>query len=332
MTWSVGVGRYAGVSVRVHLILIVFLAAATIGAAGSGWAAVGAVALGCALLFVSVLLHEFGHCWGAWRVGGRAEEVLLWPLGGLAYCEVPMTPGARLVTAAAGPAVNVILLGMSGVALLLMGQSLPWGLHAGWAPGPLANLFRVNLILLVFNLLPAYPLDGGAILQSLLWRRLGFRRSTLVATGMGKVVAILIFCYALLFFTALQRNAVLLLAIAFFIVWQCESTRRQVEEGLLTDGDAFDHGFLSQGSTGLSGPASRRPSWWQRWRENRASKRRLRQQQQRQQQARRMDEILDKLHRHGMDHLTPDEKAFLNRVSAEYRQQRQALKQSDRDD
>ena len=324
MTWSVGAGRYFGISVRVHLAFLLFIVLSILEATMHEWPPLGVVLMGMGMLFVCVLLHEFGHCWGARRVGGTAEEVLLWPLGGLAYCDVPMTPRAQMATTISGPAVNVILLAACGVGLVLLGEPVPWNPHAAWSPNVLDNLFRINLILLVFNLLPAYPLDGGRIFQCLMWPRMGFPRSTLVATTVGKVIAVLMFCYALVFFRSLQQNAMLLLAIAILVYWQCENMRRMVDEGLVMDQNAFGYDF-SQGYTSLNAQPERRPSWWQRWKQKRQQKRQLREEQQRQQDERRVDEILNKLHRHGMDRLTPDEKSFLTQVSAKYRE-RQDLK------
>src|SRR5262245_1501825 len=115
--WSIPLGRLFGITVRVHIlfpivILGLMLRAAVQKDAGGAppvegaWIDVGTVSL---LLLVSVLLHEFGHCFAARRVGGDAHEVLIWPLGGLANVDVPHTARANFLTAAAGPAVNLVL-------------------------------------------------------------------------------------------------------------------------------------------------------------------------------------------------------------------------------
>ncbi|MEI8241857.1 MAG: site-2 protease family protein [bacterium] len=141
----------------------------------------------CALEYVAlfglVLLHEFGHALACQQVGGEAHEIVLWPLGGIAFVSPPQRPGATLWSIAAGPLVNVVL----APAL----QALVWGMRAtGWdAQAPLYvmadAIFRINLGLLVFNLVPVYPLDGGQILRSLLWFVLGRARSLLVASIIG---------------------------------------------------------------------------------------------------------------------------------------------------
>jgi Zn-dependent protease len=135
-------------------------------------------------LFVIVTLHEFGHSLACRQVGGRADRIVLWPLGGVAYVDPPQRPGATLWSIAAGPLVNVALVPVL-LGLLVAGRAA--GL-AETAPDALAWLQAVafiNLILLAFNLLPVYPLDGGQILRSLLWFVLGRARSLTVASVIG---------------------------------------------------------------------------------------------------------------------------------------------------
>ncbi len=135
-------------------------------------------------LFAIVLLHEFGHALACRSTGGRADQIVLWPLGGVAYVAPPPRPGAQLWSIAAGPLVNVALVPLLYSALWLADLR-------GWPdsrPDFVEWLFTVNIInaiLLVFNLLPIYPLDGGQILRSLLWFRFGPANSLLVATIIG---------------------------------------------------------------------------------------------------------------------------------------------------
>jgi len=137
-------------------------------------------------LFGIVLMHEFGHALACRSVGGKAEQIVLWPLGGVAYVAPPPRPGATLWSIAAGPLVNVFLLPILTVAVVLARA-------AGWAEsfpdvyGFLRALCIINSVLLVFNLLPIYPLDGGQILQSLLWFLLGRARSLMVVSIIGFV-------------------------------------------------------------------------------------------------------------------------------------------------
>ena len=134
-------------------------------------------------LFLIVLLHEFGHALACRQVGGQADQIVLWPLGGVAYVSPPSRPGATLWSIAAGPLVNVAL-----VPILL---GLVFGLQAlGWDEGSNSyqlawSVCKMNFVILAFNLLPIYPLDGGQILRALLWFVLGRARSLMVAAMIG---------------------------------------------------------------------------------------------------------------------------------------------------
>lgn len=136
------------------------------------------------LAFGIVLLHEFGHVLACRQVGGTAEHVVLWPLGGLAFVYPPPRPGATLWTIAAGPLVNVVLIPVI-LALAAFNHLATWNPQQA----DLGNLIRAltgfNLVVLIFNLLPIYPLDGGQILQSLLWFLIGRVRSLKVAAVTG---------------------------------------------------------------------------------------------------------------------------------------------------
>lgn len=216
-----------------------------------------------AAIFAIVLVHEFGHALAARSVGGRAEQIVLWPLGGIAFVQVPPRPGANLWTTAAGPLVNVALVPI--IAWVALGLGLPLatgGLSAqAILAAPLtllqANLAFIsgaeslispaidalfdhlrsqtgdlhrflfwmsllNLLLLVFNLIPAYPLDGGRIFQSLLWFVVGRVPSLVIAGFVGLVFAAAAMLYAI------SIGAVMLAFVALFIglqAWQAFTTR-----------------------------------------------------------------------------------------------------------
>ena len=147
-------------------------------------------------LFAIVLLHEFGHALACRQVGGTADRIMLWPLGGVAYVNPPPRPGATLWSLAAGPLVNVVLLPILGVALA-MSRWLGWAYTMPDASRFIWMVLSINIVLLVFNILPIYPLDGGQILRSLLWFALGRARSLMVATVLGFVGAAAFVCLAL---------------------------------------------------------------------------------------------------------------------------------------
>jgi Zn-dependent protease len=137
-------------------------------------------------LFLIVLAHEFGHQLACRSVGGKTHDIVLWPLGGVAYVSPPQRPGAQLWSIAAGPLVNVVLL---PVLLLPVLANVQFGwadLHPD-AYELLRNILFINIGLLIFNLLPVYPLDGGQILRSLLWFVIGPANSLMVASIIGGV-------------------------------------------------------------------------------------------------------------------------------------------------
>lgn len=136
-------------------------------------------------LFLIIMTHEFGHSLACKQVGGRSDQIVLWPLGGVAYVDPPQRPGAQLWSLAAGPLVNVVLLPIFYFLLVAADR-------AGWATTSdayilLASVFWINKWLLIFNMMPVYPLDGGQIFRSLLWFVIGRARSLLVATVLGFV-------------------------------------------------------------------------------------------------------------------------------------------------
>ena len=146
-------------------------------------------------LFGIVLLHEFGHALACRQTGGTADQIVLWPLGGIAFVNPPRRPGAMLWSIAAGPLVNVVLIPVFSVAVWLTAQRV---YETPDLYVLMVWLWRINLGLLIFNMLPVYPLDGGQILRSLLWFPLGEIRSLQIASVIGLVGAVVLAALALL--------------------------------------------------------------------------------------------------------------------------------------
>ncbi len=171
-------------------------------------------------LFLLVLLHEFGHSLACRQVGGKADQIVLWPLGGVAYVSPPQRPGAMLWSLAAGPLVNLVLVPV----LYLLGKV---SLAAGW-PTDLSNvhfllraIWYMNLALLIFNLLPIYPLDGGQILRSLLWFAFGRARSLMLASIVGFGGVILMVLWSVVF------QSVWMGILSVFVLLSCWGALRQ---------------------------------------------------------------------------------------------------------
>lgn len=166
-------------------------------------------------LFLIVMLHEFGHALACRQVGGRANQIVLWPLGGVAYVDPPQRPGATLWSIAAGPLVNVALTPILGALYFGLAPALGWTSNARDLNHLLYAVFWINVGLLAFNILPIYPLDGGQILRSLLWFVMGRGRSLLVATILGFVGV------AGFFILALWMGSVWYGALAVFMLMNC---------------------------------------------------------------------------------------------------------------
>jgi Zn-dependent protease len=168
-------------------------------------------------LFVIVLLHEFGHSLACRQTGGKADQIILWPLGGIAFVRPPSRPGAELWSIAAGPLVNVLLVPVI-FGLIWVRDRYGWGLgHPDYARF-LWDLFKINAGLLVFNILPVYPLDGGQIFRSLLWFVVGRARSLQVASVFG-IVGVVALTGGLLWLQ--PGNWLLTLLMAGFLGQQC---------------------------------------------------------------------------------------------------------------
>lgn len=229
MNWSLKLGRLAGIPVFVHwtfAILLVFVWW-TYAAQGKG---TYEIFLGLALvilIFVCVTLHELGHALAARRYGIKTSSITLLPIGGVAQLEkMPRDPKQELIVAIAGPAVNVL------IALLLL--PVVWYIFGHKAFGEIdltkpsalllpAQLLWINIILVLFNLVPAFPMDGGRILRALLASKLDYAIATRVAARVGQASAILFVIWGLI------SGNIFLLFIALFVFLGAEAEAQQAE-------------------------------------------------------------------------------------------------------
>jgi len=193
MLWSFPIGVVAGTVVRVHVTFLLFL----VWIGGTQWrvggrdAAIEGVVF-IVLIFACVLAHEFGHIFAARRYGIRTPEVTLWPIGGVASLErIPEKPREELVVALAGPAVNVVI---AALLLLILGASLDSAAMTEFEnprAGLMARLAAANIFLVIFNLIPAFPMDGGRVLRALLAMRRSHADATRIAARIGQGAAFL---------------------------------------------------------------------------------------------------------------------------------------------
>jgi Zn-dependent protease/CBS domain-containing protein len=190
MPWSIVIGRVAGTAIRIHITFLLLLLWIGFSAFNSGGrdAAIASV-LFIVLLFACVLLHEFGHILMARRFGIATPDVTLLPIGGVASLErIPEKPSQELAVALAGPAVNVVI---AIVLIALLGSLAPADISRIDDPGLglLARLASANIFLVLFNMIPAFPMDGGRVLHAVLAMRIGPQRAMQVAARIGQGLA-----------------------------------------------------------------------------------------------------------------------------------------------
>lgn len=174
------------------------------------------------VLFTIVLMHEFGHAFACRQTGGEADTVVLWPLGGIAFVKPPPRPGAYLWSIAAGPLVNVILFPFLTFFALAVTR-LHWRTVHPDFYNFVITIFFINGVLLFFNLIPVYPLDGGQIVRGLLWLKFGPIRSLKAASIIGFAGAILFALWAI------TSRSIWLGILAFFIFAQAQAGWRAAQ-------------------------------------------------------------------------------------------------------
>jgi Zn-dependent protease/CBS domain-containing protein len=218
MRWSFKLGRFAGIDVYIHITFLLLLGfiGFTAYLTGGTWASALESVAYIAVLFGCVLLHEFGHSLTARRYHIPTRDITLYPIGGVARLErMPDKPLQELWVALAGPAVNVVIAGVLFVILLVSGELTPLA-RMGIVEGPFwERVMYANLTLVLFNLIPAFPMDGGRVLRAFLAMNMDYTRATQIAATLGQGAALLFG------FIGLFSNP-LLIFVAFFI-WMAAS-------------------------------------------------------------------------------------------------------------
>lgn len=334
MNWSFHLGRLFDINIRVHIAFVicaVVLVSMEVRSRGSGsdWTLLELLtdALGTyAILFFIVLVHEFGHCFGARYTGGEADEILIWPLGGLAMTNPPHNAKAHMITTVAGPMVNVILCCLAALILIVWTgrvAAIPFNPIHPFAPFDrtlyltltnaqfwVIRFFGVSYLLLVFNLLPIFPFDGGRVVQAWLWPKKGYHRSMEIATLTGMIGAIAVGMFGLFI-----EESLLLLMIAAFGYLTCWQQRRMLREMPEMAGElGYD---FSRGYAAFDDPEDkpRQPGYFERRRKRKAAQRAEQENLRRELGEQRLERILKKISHSGMESLTAQEREVLERES-----------------
>ena len=233
MRWTYTLGRVGETEIKLHLTFLLLLGLWAAGGYQEGGTS-GAISAAATLiaLFVCVVLHEFGHITMARRFGVRTPDVLILPIGGVARLErIPEEPKQELLIALAGPAVTLAIALVLYAVLRLTGG--PTGATEVEPTNPiLTQLFQANVFLLLFNLIPAFPMDGGRVLRALLATRMGLARATRTAATLGQMLAV---AGGVLVLLTKTWNPILLL-IALFVFLGAGSEAAAVETRLAGQG------------------------------------------------------------------------------------------------
>lgn len=343
-SWSTSIGWWGGVRMRVHVLFWVFAAftlliSSSPLAASSSHNLTGLAALGIGILLVSALLHEWGHLLTARHFGGEGDLIVIWPLGGLEPLRPPADPRHELAMHLAGPLVNAGLCALSGIVVAVYAGTDVFGLLHPLAPRglldqPGSNWILavaklscwINCVLWVANLLPAFPFDGGRALRSALIAArpdLSPRRVVLLVTSLAKVAAVVLVAVAIFNWSKPSHQIIpLWFSLVMLAILLYFSARQEEEQSsdLESEDQPFGYDF-SQGFTSLerSHEKDEPTGPFRKWLAERREARLRQQRQQEQEEEHRVDEILGRLHEHGMESLSAEERSLLQRVSQRYR-------------
>ncbi len=246
MNWSFRIARISGIEVRINVLFFLLLAVYGFPAwQRGGWPQAVLEVSFVLVLFLCVLLHEFGHAFAARAYGIRTLDITLWPLGGIARLErMPEKPSEEMVVALAGPLVNVVIAGVLWAAL---GASGTWASPFDpRADSLLHQLLKVNLMLVVFNMIPAFPMDGGRVLRALLAMRLPYARATQVAASVGQFFAFIFGAFGLLGVLQPGSGNPILLLVALFIYTAAQQEAGAAQMRAITRGTRLEEAMLTE--------------------------------------------------------------------------------------
>ncbi len=322
---SIPCGSWFGVNLRISVWFVLVIAALC--------TRLGDVTLGLtygAILFVSVLLHEFGHVLGARRTGGSADEVHITPFGGLALCLPAPTFASRFLTTAMGPLTNLAICALTLYPLLKSPYSAGWfnpfvlpavalkgKALAAVMPELLVLTFKANWLLLLINLLPVHPLDGGRMLL------MGLTAAGDAQLAKARYLNIGAFVGILFLITGLIYGNVWVMAIGAVIVplnmhehYSMQVVAQQDDNEGSFMGYDFSEGYTSLERDNEEDP---QPGMLERWKQQREDEKRRKKEEEERQLESTLDALLEKLHTQGENALSAAEKRQLQQISAKFR-------------
>jgi Zn-dependent protease len=344
---SINMGRWLGIPVRLHVSFLLLALFMIFVATRGGWPDTALdIFLILTVWFACVVLHEAGHCIAVARLGGTNELLVFSPIGGISHFRDLHEPSRNLLAALGGPLASLAGALATGALLFSLEQPIlpllnPLNANALNSHDLEPENFRltvvtlrtglwVNWMLLMVNMLPAAPLDGGWMLHSLFSPALGVRKANTAVRRLSFAAAIGLWIVAWLVggYTTLEAAPPWLLLTALGLIVWCYAALPPVEEELhpeLDDlfGYDFSQGYTSLEHTGLEHTGEQsappRPGFFRQWTERRRTDRESRRIRLEQEEERQVDSILARLHEHGLASLSPSERSLLNRVSARYR-------------
>ncbi|MFO0950468.1 MAG: hypothetical protein U0835_04815 [Isosphaeraceae bacterium] len=344
LTWSpINLGRWGGVHVRAHVFLVGFVVLTLLGAVVAGDHRVGPTVCWLGLLLAALAVHEFGHAVCAGMLGLEAEDVRLWPLGNMVGPSAPGRSNDNTLVAMAGVFASATMVLGAAIALGFLDAQFVWNPFgnkddsgAPWLFGlrKYASVYTpawwigwfgyLNWVIMLANLIPALPFDMGRVVRAhLAQTSIISSKDSLIAPWLARGFALILASVGLIrLILHAKGDGLTLIVLALLIELMVRYESRMIEDGGFFDDGVFGYDF-SEGYTSLeAGTAKVRPyreSALKRWRRRRSELRRQRRAAREAAEERRMDEILEKLHREGRAALSDEEHRFLVRVSAKYR-------------
>jgi Zn-dependent protease len=319
-SWSVRIFTLFDIPVRVHLLLPALLVLTTVLTPDyTRREFLLSVLSFFAVMTVSTLLHELGHAFAFRRNRLRVQGILLWPLGGQTHGDRARRPDAHLQVALGGVGVNLLLALLAGAALYVRDGVFPGRPGLRPCPDLLLTVWNLNLWIVLFNLLPGLPFDGGAVIEGLLWGRFGRTRARLAVLGSGAVIGLG------LVLGGMAMEDLLLAAAGGYGLWKVAEMYQELRQTGAEDEAIFGVHEFSEGALSLDAGAppperEERRRAKERERAERAEEARVATARaDRESARRRLDDLLDRIAAEGITSLTEEERVFLNEESRRLR-------------